>query len=126
MRRLKHLTVIAGLLLAACSQPNRPIPPGSYYSEFGDERIVVVPTRIYFHVLVDGSPFGADTVHPEKISRREYPYEVLSDGRIYFVVSSNDSTGMDLAIDYRWMWRDGEITRIDLERDEKTTFALRQ
>jgi len=126
MRKLKPVAMLVALFLSACSQPDRPIPPGSYYSESGDERIVVVPTRIYFHVLVDGSPFEADTARPEKVGRREYPYEVLPDGRIYFVVSSNDSTGMDLAIDYRWMWQDGEITRIDLERDEKTTFARRQ
>lgn len=125
MCRLKYLTAIAGLVLTACSQPSRPIPPGSYYSDSGDERIVVVPTRIFFDVLVDGSPFGADTARPEKVGRREYPYEVLPDGRIYFVVSSNDSTGMDLAIDYKWVWRDGEITKIDLERDENTTFVLR-
>ena len=126
MRKCKLLIVIGALIAGACAQPNRPIPPGSYYRKSGDERIVVVPSRIFFRVNVDGSPFSFDMEIPRKIGRREYPYEVLPDGKIYFVVSSNDTLGLDLALDYEWVWQDGEIIRIDLGTGKTTPYVLRE
>ena len=102
----KSSAILFLLVVTACGTPHRPIPAGTYYPESGDEKIVVVPTRIYFHVNVGKQK-------PDVIGSREYPYEVLPDGRIYFVVSSNSTFGLRLAMDYEWVWRDGKIVRID-------------
>ena len=119
MHRFKALTVLFFLVVTACGTPHRPIPAGTYYPESGNEKIVVVATRIYFQVSVDKQK-------PDVIGSREYPYEVLPDGRIYFVVSSNSTFGLRLALDYEWVWRDGKIVKIDLETGKQTPFALRE
>ncbi len=80
---------------------------------------MVVATRIYFHVNVDRE-------NPDVIGSREYPYEVLPDGRIHFVVSSNSTFGLRLAIDYDWLWQDGKIGKVDLETGKTVWFTLRE
>jgi hypothetical protein len=119
MTGLKRFAVLLLLLAGACATPQRPIPAGTYYPEAGQERIVVVPSRIWFHVNVD-------TENPKVIGSREYPYEVTPDGRIHFVVSSNSSFGLRLAMDYEWLWQDGRIGRVDLETGKTTWFTLRE
>ena len=119
MHELKTFAVLFLLVASACGSPHRPIPAGAYYPESGDERIVVVPSRIYFHVNVDRQK-------PDIIGSREYPYEVLPDGRIFFVVSSNSTFGLSLAMDYNWLWRDGRISKVDLETGKTTWFAMRE
>jgi hypothetical protein len=119
MHRLKAFIVVFFLVLGACASPHRSIPPGTYYPEAGEERIVVVPTRIFFHVTVDRET-------PDIIGSREYPYEVLPGGRIHFVVSSNDSFGLSLAMEHDWLWRDGRIGKIDLGTGKTIWFALRE
>lgn len=118
-RGLKPFAAVVLLVLGACATPHRPIPAGTYYPDAGEERIVVVPTRIFFHVNVDRE-------NPDVIGSREYTYEVLPDGRIHFVVSSNSRFGLRLALDYDWFWRDGRIARIDQESGETTWFTLRE
>lgn len=119
MQKLKALIVISVLVATACGQPHRPIPAGTYYPESGDEKIVVVPSMIYFHVNVDKQK-------PDMIGSREYPYEVLPDGKIYFVVSSNSRFGLSLVMDYEWLWRDGRVGKVDLETGKTTWFAMRE
>lgn len=119
MQKLNALVVVMALFAGACTQPNRPIPAGTYYPETGRERIVVVPTRIYFHVNVDKQK-------PDVIGSREYPYEVLPDGAIYFVVSSNSTYGLSLAMDYEWLWRDGRIGKVHRETGETIWFVMRE
>ena len=119
MQKLKALIVVFVLAVAACGQPNRPIPAGTYYPESGDERIVVVPSMIYFHVNVDRK-------RPGIIGSRDYPYEVLPDGTIHFVVSSNSRFGLSLAMDYEWLWRDGRIGKVDLETGKTIWFVMRE
>lgn len=119
MYRLKPFAVLLLVVAGACATPHRPIPPGTYYPESGSERIVVVASRIYFHANVDKQ-------NPDVIGSREYPYEVLADGRIHFVVSSNSTFGLRLAMEYDWVWRDGKIVRIDLETGKTTAFTLRE
>ncbi len=97
--------------------PNRPIPSGTYYPESGDEKIMVIPSMIYFHVNVDRK-------NPDIIGSRDYPYEVSPDGNIYFVVSSNSVFGLSLAMDYDWLWRGGKIVKVDLETGKTTVFAM--
>lgn len=118
MKILKSIALLLAVLAAACTIPHRPIPGGTYHAEGGAERIVVVHSRIFFHVIVDPD-------HPEFIGGREYPYEVLADGRIHFVVSSNSRFALRLALDYEWYWRDGEIVRIEVETGKATRFVLR-
>lgn len=117
MQKLKALVVVMALFAAACSQPNRPIPAGTYFPESGDEKIVVVPSMIYFHVNVDRQK-------PDIIGSREYPYEMLPDGTIRFVVSSNSRFGLRLAIYYDWIWRDGRIGKVDLETGKTVWFSM--
>lgn len=126
MQKSKLLIIIGALLVSACGQPNRPIPPGSYYADSGNEWIVVVPSRIYFHVIVDSLPFGVDRENPVTIGRREYPYEVMPDGKVHFVVSSNDTLGLNLALDYEWVWQDSKIIKIELGTGKTTPFTLRE
>jgi hypothetical protein len=118
-RCLKPFAVVVLLVLGACATPHRPIPPGTYYPDAGEERIVVVATRIFFHVNVDPD-------NPDIIGSREYAYEVLPDGRIHFVVSSNSRFGLRLAMNYDWFWRDGRIARVERETGKTTRFALRE
>lgn len=117
MQKLKALVVAMALFAAACSQPNRPIPAGTYFPESGDEKIVVVPSMIYFHVNVDRQK-------PDIIGSREYPYEMSPDGTIRFVVSSNSRFGLRLAMDYDWIWRDGRIGKVDLETGKTVWFSM--
>lgn len=119
VRGFKAIIVVILLSAAACAAPDRPIPAGTYYPEFGDERIVVVPSMIYFHVNVDKQK-------PDIIGSREYPYELSPDGKIYFVVSSNSRFGLRLAMNYEWLWRDGRIGKVDLETRKTIWFALRE
>lgn len=119
MHGLKAFIVLSFLVVTACGQPNRPIPAGTYYPESGDERIVVVPSMIYFHVNVDRQ-------RPDVIGSRDYPYEVSPDGAIYFVVSSNSRFGLSLVMDYEWLWRDGRIGKVHLETGKTTWFTLRE
>ena len=119
MRKLGTLSVLLVLFATACAPPHRPIPPGTYYPDAGAERIVVVHSRILFHVNVDKE-------NPDVIGSREYPYEVLPDRRIYFVVSSNSTFGLRLAMEYDWLWRDGKIGKVDREAGKTTWFALRE
>ena len=119
MCKQKPFAVLLLLLgLGACAVPHRPIPPGTYYPESGEERIVAVPTRIFFHVYVDWG-------EPAWIHGREYPYDVAPDGSIHFNVSSNDPIGLSLA-GYQWLWRDGRIARVDQESGKTTWFTLRE
>lgn len=117
MRRLTFLIVGAVLLATACTMPHRPIPAGTYHAESGAERIVAVPSRLFFQVNVEPE-------YPEIIGSREYPYEVLADGQIHFVVSSNSRFALRLALDYEWYWRDGEIVRIEVKTGKETRFIL--
>lgn len=117
MRWFKAFVVLSVLIVAACGRPDRPIPAGTYLPESGSEKIVVIPSRIFFHVNVDSK-------NPGIIGNREYPYEVRPDGKIYFVVSSNSTFGLRLAIDYDWFWRDGKIVKVDLETGKTTVFAM--
>lgn len=119
MQIRKALIAVSVLVVAACGSPNRPIPAGTYYPETGDEKIVVIPSMIYFHVNVDRK-------RPGIIGSRDYPYEVLPDGAIHFVVSSNSTFGLSLVMDYNWLWRDGRIAKVHLETGETTWFAMRE
>lgn len=119
MHRLKTIAVVFLLIAGACAPPHRPIPAGTYYPVSGDERIVVVPSMIYFHVNVDKE-------NPDVIGSRDYPYEVLEDGTIHFVVSSNSTFGLRLAMDHEWIWRDGRIARVEVETGKTTWFVLRE
>lgn len=119
MRGLRPHAALLLLAIGACAVPHRPIPPGTYYPEAGEERIVVVPSRIFFHVNVDPE-------NPDVIGDREYPYEVLPDGTISFTVSSNSRFGLRLATDYQWRWDDGRIARIDRATGKTTWFDLHE
>jgi hypothetical protein len=74
---------------------------------------------IYFHVNVDRQ-------RPDVIGGREYSYEVLPDGQIHFVVSSNSRFGLSLALDYDWRWHDSRIAKVHLETGETTWFAMQE
>ena len=119
MHGLKPFAVLLLLVAGACATPHRPIPAGTYLPDSGGERIVATPSRIWFHVNVDRK-------NPDVIGSREYPYEVLPDGTIHFVVSSNSTFGLRLAMDYQWFWRGGRIVRIHRETGDTTWFALRE
>lgn len=119
MKTVTALALLAALFAAGCTQPLRPIPPGTYRPAAGEERIVVTASRIWFHVNVDRD-------NPDVIGSREYPYDVLEDGRIHFVVSSNSAFGLSLAMDYLWFWRGDRISKVDLETGEKTWFVMQE
>lgn len=118
MRQVKPFAILVLFLAAACTTPYRPIPPGTYQPQAGEERIVVTSSRIWFHVNVDRD-------NPDVIGSWESHYDVQPDGRIHFLVSSNHMFGIRLGYDYDWLWRAGKIIKIDLESDKITEFSLR-
>ncbi|MBE9555869.1 MAG: hypothetical protein IMF08_03350 [Proteobacteria bacterium] len=118
MRSVTVLALAAAMFSTACGQPHRPIPAGTYLPPAGEERIVVTPSRIWFHVNVDRE-------NPNIIGSREYPYEVEPDGTIHFVVSSNSTFGLRLRMEHDWAWRGTEIVKTHVESGEETRFVFR-
>lgn len=104
------------LVVAACapSGPN-PIIPGTYIAADSGERIVITRSSMYIHVKLGFKK-------PYQFRNREFTdYDVEPDGRIRFVVSSNE------AFDYMkfsWYWRDGKIVKLN-DDDNQTTLFIR-
>lgn len=124
MRISMILALVACFSMVGCVGSGQKVPQGTYRSQTTDERIQVRGDIIQFNVLTDGIPFSEDTEKSKRFVKREYQYDLQTDGRISFVVSSNSSIGMDLAMDYEWQWREPNIVRLDRATGATTTFIV--
>jgi hypothetical protein len=113
------LTIVLGIaaILPECiNDSGQTITDGVYREPARVEELTVKGREMTLQLnSIKGSHLG--------IIRRTYRYEVLTDGKLRFLASSNDSFFVFTILNYEWSWDGKDIVRKHKETGEAVVFT---
>jgi hypothetical protein len=112
----KSLVVLIVLVTGACIWDDKPITPGIYESQFGEEMLKFSSKSVEVHIKARVVESLSGTY-----INGTYEYRVNKKNRISLSISSNDFAIIEYN-DFVWYWQDKKILRVGKYTGEKTWF----